>query len=70
MILRVGSVNLTASQLDLLTPSPTIISLNCTGQEESLTNCTISTSGSCTDGSNAAIRCLGGYTGSIAMSRG
>ena len=55
-----------ASALSLTLTTPTIISLNCTGREESVTNCTLSTSGVCSTTTNAALRCLG--MGIVALS--
>ena len=54
----VGAIPLSASALDLSSDSPSIISLECTGNEALFANCIHSTSGVCGNTSNAALRCL------------
>ena len=54
-----GAIPLSASVLELSSENPSIVSLECTGNEASFANCIHSTSGVCGNDSNAALRCLG-----------
>ena len=54
-----GAVPLAGSVLELSYLEPSLFSLNCTGNETALQDCTYSTTGVCSTPSNAAIRCLG-----------